>query len=487
MPFGQINRLCATALLFLLLVIYKSNADYTVATSRMQIVFSDRGDILAVTPRFEVPPRRLLQTTFFSSDGRPILRFETSPAERDSIRSPFTEQTDSATVVRFIRSTAEITYRLSSTDYAITAAIRPVNHFQPAASPTVLHLHRAVTASADTVLSTILVTRRNASVLKSTTGFSTLNDTEFRWIGVRNRFWALLVERGGAAATTTDGNYSLRMPGDSAAAAFRFYAGPVDYRELGKVERSCTNLLYPLWRWMRCLSIGLLVLFNALLSLTDNCVVSIVLLSVAVKVILAPLYYMAHRLQREVNRQKSIIEPRLQELRRTFKGEEQTKRILALHKELGISPLYTLKSLVSAGIQIPVFFAAYHMLSENMVLLHQPLLWIKDLAQPDHSIPLPFTVFLIGNRLNVLPFIMTAITIASSSVHTDHSLSSSLHRQQQRSLYAMAVFFFLLLYSSPAGMLLYWTMNNLLSFFSSLFTMFIARGKPAHTPESETV
>jgi membrane protein insertase Oxa1/YidC/SpoIIIJ len=124
---------------------------------------------------------------------------------------------------------------------------------------------------------------------------------------------------------------------------------------------------------------------------------------------------------------------------------------------------------LSAAIQIPVFFAAYHMLSEHIALSNTSFLWIKDLSFPDHLLKLPFTIPIFGEYFNILPFIMTSITICASWIHTDTSLSVSLQKKQRINLYWMAALFFLLLYTSPAGMVIYWTMNNILAFLATFF------------------
>jgi membrane protein insertase Oxa1/YidC/SpoIIIJ len=58
---------------------------------------------------------------------------------------------------------------------------------------------------------------------------------------------------------------------------------------------------------------------------------------------------------------------------------------------------------------------------------------------------------------------MTALTIIASGIAGPKGLSEELHRKQRRSLYLMALFFFVLLYPFAAAMVIYWTMNNLFS------------------------
>jgi YidC/Oxa1 family membrane protein insertase len=310
----------------------------------------------------------------------------------------------------------------------------------------------------------------------------TLNQTSSRsinstnWSGIRSRFTAVLLRsKSDSIFLDNHNDTSMQFSGTISGndtLNYLLYAGPVKYSLLRKIGNNAGHLMFPLWFWMRWLSLGIMYLFDFLTSLSSNLLIAIILLSICVKIILSPLFHIADKWQKKVNYQNGIIQPRIAEIKKQFKGEEQTHRILALHKELGISPLYSLKSLFSAAIQIPIFFAAYHALSEHYVLFQTSAGFIADLSQADGLLPLPFALPLIGNRINILPFVMTSITIASSWLHTDKSMSEVMLKKQRTNLYGMALLFFVLLYTSPAGMVLYWTMNNLLAFLSTVFSSF---------------
>lgn len=288
------------------------------------------------------------------------------------------------------------------------------------------------------------------------------------WTGIHNRFWGCFIQSAESSLPVIckDGSFIIGL---SQSSSLRMYYGPIVYDELIKTDHHLGRLIYRLPFWMRWLSFGFLFVFDALLKLFNSVPLSLLLLSVCVKIVLAPLFKLASIWQKQVNRQSSLIQPHLDEIKRKYKGEEQTRKTLEAYKELGINPLYSLKSLLSAAIQIPVFFAAYHMLSEHIALSSTSFLWIKDLSFPDHLFKLPFTIPFFGEYFNILPFIMTSFTICSSWIHTDPSLSISLQRKQRKNLYWMAALFFLLLYTSPAGMVIYWTMNNILAFLASFF------------------
>jgi membrane protein insertase Oxa1/YidC/SpoIIIJ len=77
-------------------------------------------------------------------------------------------------------------------------------------------------------------------------------------------------------------------------------------------------------------------------------------LAVSVKILLLPLTTVAGRLQAQVNATQAQLEPGLGAITAAYRGEERTRRTIALYREQGVHPLYTLKSLLGVLIQLPV-------------------------------------------------------------------------------------------------------------------------------------
>ncbi len=270
------------------------------------------------------------------------------------------------------------------------------------------------------------------------------------WHGVRGRFWTWVAKR---------------EPGDTATRqTVRVYSGPISRGMLGAVDPALEGLLFPhLWFWMRWLALGLQGLLGALCRLVGSPGVAIVGLAVCVKILMRPLSGLAERWQREVNEMQSRLQPQIAAIKASSRAAERSERLLALHRDHGVSPFFGLKSLLSVAIQIPIFFAAYHALDEAFVLDGVSFLWIANLAQPDAIAAFPHPLPFFGPTLNALPFVMSAVTLLSSRLHDDGTLSPHLLRRQRLGLYGMALAFFLLFYSFPAGMVLYWTSNNLIA------------------------
>jgi len=131
--------------------------------------------------------------------------------------------------------------------------------------------------------------------------------------------------------------------------------------------------------------------------------------------------------------------------------------------------LYGLKSMVGVAVVIPIFIGAFDMLAENIHLMNAPFLWITDLSRPDAIFNLPFSLPFFGADLNLLPFLMTGLSVVASALHNPPALNAELRGKQVRNMLLLAVGFFALFYTFPAGMVLYWTTNNLISVSKSLW------------------
>ena len=308
--------------------------------------------------------------------------------------------------------------------------------------------------------------------------------------GVHDRFYTLLI---GAVDTplpmstltsAKDQPQDLRftVSPDRGRVALKIYAGPISTTEFHDEKAMLSPLLYyHLWFWVRYISFGLSFLLSGLIKMTGCHGLAIILLSLVVKVLMLPLVRLSDRWQREVNENKSLLHPHLTAIKKQYKGEEQHRRILAVHKELGIHPMYPLKTFLGCFIQIPIFFAAYHTLGENVSLSGVSFLWIKDLAEPDHFLTLPIHLIYFGNHLNLLPLLMTIITVVTAYLFKDASLSDTLVKKQKLNLYVMAGFFFVLFYTFPAGMVLYWTVNNVFALFKTITVHYLPLAYPKET------
>jgi YidC/Oxa1 family membrane protein insertase len=200
--------------------------------------------------------------------------------------------------------------------------------------------------------------------------------------------------------------------------------------------------------------LALLFVLERAYALTGSYGLAIIALSLAFNLALLPAYHLAEKVQgreREIQRRMA---PKIAELKFAFKGEERYLMLRALYRQHHYHPVYALRGLLPLAIQIPFFIATYGLLSHYRPIVGQSFLGIRDLGAPDH--------LLFG--VNVLPIVMTGLNALAV-----HFYSRLLPEREKIQSYVVALIFLVLLYNSPAGLVLYWTVNNLISVIKSLF------------------
>lgn len=225
-----------------------------------------------------------------------------------------------------------------------------------------------------------------------------------------------------------------------------------------------TELFPHLWGWMQALCTGLLDVLHWFSGLTGSWGTAIIVLAVLVRLATYPLARRALLSQKRFNEMHERLKPELQRIKRDFKGGEQSERIIALYKEHNLSPIAGVKPLLIVMLQLPIFVALFQILEHAPMLHGAGFLWIQDLARPDQLAPLGFHIPWLGDELSLLPFVLAATVVLAGAVVPGERSGDSGHRRRLWASVAMAVAFFFGFYPFPAGLMIYWIMNNLLQF-----------------------
>ena len=131
-------------------------------------------------------------------------------------------------------------------------------------------------------------------------------------------------------------------------------------------------------------------------------------------------------------------------------------------------PVYALRGSLTLLLEIPFFIAAYHFLSNLGALDGASLGRISDLGRPDALIRSG------SISINLLPILMLVFNAASAMLYTD-----KLPNKNRIPVFLSALVFFILLYRSPAGLVYYWTLNNLFSLIRNAVRKVWRTGRPA--------
>lgn len=199
------------------------------------------------------------------------------------------------------------------------------------------------------------------------------------------------------------------------------------------------------------------IIFSVLSRFFDSYGIAIIGVSLVVQLLVFPLYKKSDAIQEAEREKQKSMEKWVSHIRKTFKGNERFMMLSTYYRQQNYKPIYALKGSVSLLLQIPFFIAAYNFLSNLPVLNEQSFLFLNELSKPDALIS-------IGSiTINVMPILMTVINIASGMIYT-----KGFSVKEKVQLYGMAGIFLVILYNSPSGLVLYWTMNNLFSLIKNI-------------------
>lgn len=177
----------------------------------------------------------------------------------------------------------------------------------------------------------------------------------------------------------------------------------------------------------------------------------IVLFSVLLNLVLLPVYAQMERRSAASRIVKQRVAADVARMKKHFKGRERYFYIRAVYRQHGYHPSSELFGSSDLFVQILVFATVFRFLSDLDALSGQSFGPIADLALEDG---------LLGG-VNLLPFVMTAINALAVFAYVDD-------RSKRIQALGLAVLFLVLLYRSPSGLVLYWTMNNLISLFRTI-------------------
>jgi YidC/Oxa1 family membrane protein insertase len=192
--------------------------------------------------------------------------------------------------------------------------------------------------------------------------------------------------------------------------------------------------------WLTVLAKPIYWLMKQIHGLLGNWGWSIIILTLLIKLVF---YKLSETSYRSMARMRKM-QPRLQQLKERFGDDKQgmQQAMMKLYKEEKINPFGGCLPIL---IQIPVFIALYWVLLESVELRQAPfVLWIKDLSTPD-----PYFV---------LPIVMGVTMILQQKLNP-----SPLDEMQKKIMMMLPIMFTVFFLFFPAGLVLYWTANNILS------------------------
>lgn len=217
---------------------------------------------------------------------------------------------------------------------------------------------------------------------------------------------------------------------------------------------------------------GIEYILNIIYNIVHNYGLAIIILTILIKIILFPLTFKSLESQQKMSK----LQPKLKELQEKYKQSPEVlnKETMKLYKKEGVNPLGGCLPML---LQMPILFAMYKLLNRMVALKGADFLWIKDLSLPDAIINFNFNIpFLNISSLNILPIIMVGTQILTSLL----TPGSKENKQAMYMMWGLPIVFFFIFYNVSSGLVLYWTIMNILGIIQQIITNRIKKQpKPA--------
>jgi YidC/Oxa1 family membrane protein insertase len=306
------------------------------------------------------------------------------------------------------------------------------------------------------------------------------------FVGITDKYWAAAVAPADQAQPYT-GSFTMRQdgptkvyqsnllgepktlaPGSRVQADTRLFAGAKEVAAVDAYEKTAGIKRFDLlidWGWFYFITKPLFKLLDFFFRLFGNFGVAIILVTVVIKIVFFPL---ANKSYASMAKMKAV-QPEMMAIRERY-GDDKMKQqqaLMELYKKEKINPVAGCWPVL---IQIPVFFALYKVLFVTIEMRHAPFFgWIRDLAAPD-----PTTIF---NLFGLLPFDPGAVPVIGPfmmlgvwpivmgiTMWLQMKMNPAPADPIQQQVFAwMPLIFTFMLASFPAGLVIYWAWNNLLS------------------------
>ncbi|MDZ4870038.1 MAG: membrane protein insertase YidC [Alphaproteobacteria bacterium] len=305
-------------------------------------------------------------------------------------------------------------------------------------------------------------------------------DSTGGWVGITDKYWmATLIppqkeQFTGRFSLTTDAagkevfraDYLLgarNVPaGGAVTVTHNVYAGAKVVSLIEEYQEKLDIFRFDMtidWGWFSIITYWMFKGLDLLNKLVGNFGVAIILLTIGIKILFFPL---ANRSYESMAKMKKV-QPQMKEIQERNKEDrmKQQQELAALFKREKVNPMMGCLPIL---VQIPVFFSLYKVLFVTIEMRHAPFFgWIQDLAAAD-----PTSLF---NLFGLLPFVVPTwlhvgvwpVLMGITMWFQTKMNPPATDPVQQQMMVMMPPVFTYLMASFPAGLVIYWTVNNLLS------------------------
>lgn len=291
-----------------------------------------------------------------------------------------------------------------------------------------------------------------------------------QWVALQDKYFlSVLMPRQATAAVIKKEGDKIVSAGvrtaslsSSASVSLQLYAGPKEYDTLRLLNVGLEDtidfgwFIFGSWSVVKAVAKPIFYVLRFINDYTHNYGVTIILLTMALKLLFVPLQYKSYKSMKQMQ----VIQPKVLAVQEKFKDDRDrlNKELIKLYRDHKVNPVGGCLPMV---LQMPVFVALFNILYMTIDLRQAPfMLWITDLSVQD-----PYYV---------LPLIMGATMVIQQKI-----TPTTMDPTQAKIMLILPVFMTFLFINFPAGLVLYWLTNNVLTILQQVGTdRYMFRNKP---------
>ena len=239
----------------------------------------------------------------------------------------------------------------------------------------------------------------------------------------------------------------------------QFYFGPNHYQSLATYNMDMERMIplgWGIFRWVN--KYAVIPLFNWLDNSITNYGIIILIMTIIIKMALAPFTLKAYKSQAKMK----VLKPEMDKIQEKHKDKDPLKaqqEVMALYKKTGVSPLGGCLPML---LQMPILFAMFRFFPASIELRQKSFLWADDLSSYDSIMSLPFEIPFYGDHVSLFTLLMTISTIIYTRMNSQ--MSGPQMAQMKWIMYLMPIMFLGFFNNYAAGLSYYYFLANMITF-----------------------
>ena len=308
---------------------------------------------------------------------------------------------------------------------------------------------------------------------------------EVNWLGITDKYWLAAFVPDQLEHYIANYNFAIKQGKDKYQSDFitneklieaggnfelthQLFAGPKKVDLLDKYEEQYNIKLFDRaidFGWFYILTKPIFNAMNYFYSYVGNFGISIMIVTILIKL---AMFTLANKSYRSMKKMKKL-QPEMERLKQLYADDKArlNQEVMSLYKREKVNPVSGCLPLL---VQIPVFFSIYKVLYATIEMRHAPFFgWIQDLSAPD-----PTTIFNLFGLLPFTPpsFLMLGVwpLFMAMTMFLQQKMSPQPTDPVQAQVMKFMPLMFLFMFSGfPAGLLIYWSWNNILSIVQQFY------------------